>query len=400
MVNLNSAYSHETEYMKNNVRKFYIAGFCWQFSLILAVSLLYYRQLGLSYTQIGLLWIAMGAASILVEIPTGVFCDFFGRKITVTLGSLLTAAALWIIGTADGFWAALAGCALWGTAGAFMSGAVDALLYDSLQQTGKQADYLKVRSRLSALQAVSMMSASILGAYLYQLDTRWPWFGFAVAQMLAAGCVLLMQEPRTPPQTSSRPLHHLISACSFAWGMPAVRWLMLFASAVSLPAFAFMNLARQPYLVEIGYAVVDLGVVFALVAGISGFGGALSAKVERALGEAKSLLLILAGPLVLYVSAGLARDRSGLVAVVLLYCLFGFQDAVISAYLNRHIESANRATVLSLQSFSVKTAQIGFIALGGAIIDSFSISVFLLCLGGFLGAVSIPLLLFRPAGSK
>ena len=42
-----------------------------------------------------------------------------------------------------------------------------------------------------------------------------------------------------------------------------------------------MNLARQPYLVEIGYAVVDLGVVFALVAGISGFGGALSAKVDR-----------------------------------------------------------------------------------------------------------------------
>jgi MFS family permease len=92
--------------------KYYIASFCWQFGLILAISLLYYRELGISYTEIGFLWIAMGTMSILVEIPAGVFCDFFGRKPTVAIGSLFTAVALLLIGISDGFWMVMVGCAV------------------------------------------------------------------------------------------------------------------------------------------------------------------------------------------------------------------------------------------------------------------------------------------------
>lgn len=390
-------YSSKRKTMENNLRKYYIASFCWQFSLILAVSLLYYRELGLSYTQIGFLWIAMGAASILVEIPAGVFGDFFGRKPTVLIGTVLTAGALLLIGLSDGFWTVAAACALWGAAGAFMSGAAEALLYDSLKTMGREADFLKIRSRLAAIQAMAMMSASILGSYLYSFDIRWPWWGFCLAQLLAAGCVALMKEPlgSAKPAGPGHHWRHVQQAGAFAWQTTPVRWLMLFAAAVSLPAFAFMNLVRQPYLIEIGYEVVDLGFIFALVTGISGFGGALSARIEAALGEARSLALILAGPLLLYAGAGLTHDGSGLVAVVLLYCSFNFQDAVISAYLNRRIDSANRATVLSVQSFAVRIVQISFIALGGGIIDRFSIGTFLLCLSGFLGAASIPLLLLR-----
>jgi MFS family permease len=278
-----------------------------------------------------------------------------------------------------------------------MSGAVDALIYDSLKAMGKEAGFLTIRSRLSVVQAIAMMSASILGGYLYQFDRQWPWLGFSLAQLLAAGAVFLMKEPYSPEKPSGfrNQLYHVKEACSFAWDTAPVRWLMLFASLVSLPAFAFMNLVRQPYLVEIGYEVIDLGFIFALVTFISGFAGALSARVEGVLGEAKSLVLILVGPLVLYATAGLIHDRLGLIAVVMLYWCFNFQDAVISAYLNRNIESANRATVLSVQSFVVRIVQISFIALGGGLIDRFSISAFLLCLSGFLCAVSIPLMLVR-----
>ncbi|NKB70788.1 MAG: MFS transporter [Candidatus Latescibacteria bacterium] len=387
----------EKEDMQNNVHKYYIASFCWQFCLILAISLLYYRDLGLSYTQIGFLWIAMGMASILVEIPAGVFCDFFGRKRTVAIGSLLTAAALLLIGISHSYWMVMVGCAVWGASGAFMSGAVDALIYDSLKAIGNEAGFLKIRSRLSVVQAVAMMSGSILGGYLYQFDRQWPWLAFSLAQLMAAGCVALMKEPYSAEKSSGfhSQLHHIKEACSFAWRTTSVRWLILFASLVFLPTFAFMNLVRQPYLVEIGYKVVDLGYIFALVACISGFGGALSARVEGLLGPAKSLVLMLVGPLVLYAASGLIRDGIGLITVVLLYCCFNFQDAVISAYLNRNIESGSRATVLSLQSFVVRIVQLSFIALAGDIIDRFSISVFLFCLSGFLCAVSIPLVLLR-----
>jgi MFS family permease len=128
------------------------------------------------------------------------------------------------------------------------------------------------------------------------------------------------------------------------------------------------------------------------------FGGAWSQKFAERLGERLvfwvGILLLGASLLIM----GLLASQF-VVPLLLVYGLLnGLLRPLISAYANRYIEAAHRATIISVQvmvstivssallfAFGFLTDRIGVIALTGVI-------------GGLVLAAGIPLMLLRPKG--
>ena len=151
--------------------------------------------------------------------------------------------------------------------------------------------------------------------------------------------------------------------------------------AAQLEAY-LLNL-YQPRFVELGVPSVWLGAGLALASGVSIVGARYAYLIEKHLGARFSLVLVSGLPGVLYLLFALATVPHITVAVFcLLYGSMSLRDPVFSAHLNRHIESANRATVLSFISMfsGIYVALVGLVI--GLIADLSLAYAF-----GFMGAV-------------
>ena len=74
-----------------------------------------------------------------LEIPTGVVADKYGRKTSIILGGLFSAISISIFGFINNYWAFFLAEFIGALGFALLSGADKALIYDSLIQTQKDS---------------------------------------------------------------------------------------------------------------------------------------------------------------------------------------------------------------------------------------------------------------------
>lgn len=116
----------------SSLKRIYCFNFFWLFILVLPVLYPYYASLGISLEQFFQLQAVFGLSVALFDIPTGYFADLYGRKISLCIGSLLSALGYLLLYFATDFWSLLAHEITVGIALSFISGSDVALLYDSL----------------------------------------------------------------------------------------------------------------------------------------------------------------------------------------------------------------------------------------------------------------------------
>ncbi|MGC9398108.1 MAG: MFS transporter [Anaerolineae bacterium] len=380
--------------LANNVWKFYFSRALLGFRLIVPIRVLFLLRF-ISYAEIGVMEVAASSVILLLELPSGVFADLVGRKRAMVIGSLLSTLAFLCVGLGSELWHFVLGWALSGASDAFHSGADEAMLYDSLKKLGRESDYLKVAGRLNLIGALTGVCGSIVGAYLFRVNVRLPWLLFALLIALAGLVVASMVEPHTSEKRYDvqNQIEHLKGAFAFAFTHPTASWLIFFFLLLAFPMVAFGTLMSQPYLVSRGYAVTSLGFVFALLGGVSGTLSALSHRVERRLGERRSLLLVTVLYVALFILAGLVRLKSvAFVCVFLLYLVTYYKNVLFGSYLNRHVASEQRATVLSLRSFLHNVVVTLLIVLVGHLIDRYALDAVLVGLGVLLGMFAVPFL--------
>lgn len=131
--------------IKNQIRKLYLSSVTGNLSLTGAwVAILAAR--GYSLAQIGLAETVFHITSILLEIPSGVFADLFGRKKMLLVSSMMrTVGNIVMILSCNLFMVCLA-LAFYAASYNFASGSGDALAYDSLKLVGKESYYEKYAS--------------------------------------------------------------------------------------------------------------------------------------------------------------------------------------------------------------------------------------------------------------
>lgn len=373
-----------SDFTKANVKKYYLSGIFYGFSLTIPITILYYRSFGLSYLEIGLLESIFLATLLTFEIPTGTLADRFGRKWTVVCGALLTPIGTLVMALGSGFAVFAVASIIYGIAMALFSGAETALIYDTLREAEEEKSYILVSGKSWAFFYVFMAIAAPIGSHLFALNPRLPFFIDAAISSFAFWVYLSMREPASEGGDSSQKdtyLAILKNGIKQLSMNPHIRWYVFFGLLISLTLTVFNSTFSQPLLTDQGIKTPQIGFVFSAVAIIQATTSFYAQKIEKKLGEKLALILIFLAPGVAFLAMGVPM-LSVVLPFYLAYNLVkGFRLPVLDSYVQRHVSSNSRATVLSIQSFLGSLAGVVFLPVFGYLADQTSVVTGVVALG-------------------
>lgn len=380
---------------EGNVWKSFVYRFLMNFQLFWPIWVIYLqKERGLSLTQITLLDVPFFLVIVFAEIPTGAIADRFGRRVSLMLGSLMFAIAVFVFGIAESYPIILLSYTAWGLGLTFQSGADAAILYDSLKTVGREDDFQKINSRLWALTSVAVLVALLIGAPIAAATS------FTLAIVLSAGISLLavpvawsMHEPRA--EHSNEHEHYLqtvITGVRDAWRQPALRYIIMFSGLLNAVTFTPLIFV-QPFLDQHGVGTGNLGL---WQAPVRGAGVVAALLVHQFVSRAGQRAAFFAMPAAIAVAMfALAGIDSLWVYVVFLGVgmVAGMQNPVLASYVNRRIPSERRATMLSVQSVIASFLLAGIEPLSGVLADQFGLQAMFLAMGLIVGVLGTGVLL-------
>jgi MFS family permease len=130
-------------------------------------------------------------------LPTGIFSDYIGRRKSIAIGALAIIFAISFYAIGHSYWILVIGAILEGLSTAFYNGNNDALLYDTLRQEGKTADYHRVLGKTSAMFQVGLAVAAVLGGFIASWSFIVLMWISVIPQIL---CFLISLKFAEPPQ--------------------------------------------------------------------------------------------------------------------------------------------------------------------------------------------------------
>jgi MFS family permease len=359
--------------------------------LMSAVIIPFFRDFGgLSFTAIFALQTWFMLVSFLMEVPTGAVADRFGRRVSVGLGCLVIAAASLLYGSLPLLPVFVCAEAVFAVGLALVSGADEALAYDTLKALGREAEAPRLMARLEACKLAGIVAGALTGSLVAAaLGVRWPML-LQSLPLLGAGILALgmTEPPRARAAASERAgyLRLLSGGLEHFRSAPELRVLALDQVACATVAWLVIWL-YQLQLARVGIPLAAFGLVHASM-GLAqvAFLARLPFFERAARGRARLARLLALAPALSLLALSATTSAGLSVMLIILAATAGLgRPPLFSGAINRRIPSERRATVLSAVSAARTLAVAALYPSVGALLDR-SLPVTLAFLGG-LGLV-------------
>jgi len=151
---------------KTFTRLFYVFQFFSDFLLIYAVDKLFLIDRGLNMSHIAVLVAFWSGLYILLEVPSGALADRWSRKKMLVVAGMFQALCwlTWLYSST--FWLFLLGFVFRSIGGTFVSGTLEAYVYDFLKLKKKEDDFERIWGRGFALNQIGTALALSFGGVL------------------------------------------------------------------------------------------------------------------------------------------------------------------------------------------------------------------------------------------
>ena len=300
----------------------------------------------------------------ILEIPTGVIADWFGRKTSLILASIMGVIAPLIYSSYPNFWIFAFAEFIWAIGATLISGADSALIYDSLKASKNEKKSKKILSRYGSFGLAGVLVAALTGSLIAQ------YFGVRMAMMFTAApmfialmIALTFKEPKEYKKEQEKSYWKTLKGgLRYLRGHRELRILMFDYIIVGTLAFFIIwvyQVILQDYNIAIGWfgfvhSVIVVGEIIVLNQ---------IERIEKWFGGKKNYLSYSAVMIgILFLVMAFVKNLYVSILCIFLIGAFGLtRKNLFSSYLNKFIESHNRATVLSVISM--------FYALSMAILD-------------------------------
>lgn len=381
--------------IKQQLRKLNAFGFFTCLRIPDAVWVVLLAARGFSLWQIGLAEGIFHGVSLLCEIPSGMAADLMGRRRSLAAGGLCGMVSALLMAFGEAFFGVCLAMAFSALACNFISGSDEALLYDSLIQTGREKEYLSVSACYTQTQNLGGMLSNLASLLAGVLSYIGFYLTDAAVCLVRMGTALSLVEPAVTEtqadrqkepfrQLGMRLWEHIRQVWSFLCAHPRTAALMLADGFMCLPGYLTLMFLQQR-LSELGLAAMWLGIP---VMGVS-----LARMVGVAIGKylRPRNLRSLYGMCALLVGAGtvLAGAAPMLPAVLGAMAAAGSMDAWMLHFqqrLNELFPSDRRATLVSVNAMAYSLLMIGASPLVGWLGDIGASSGAGLCV---LGGVAV-----------
>ncbi|MBT4805662.1 MFS transporter [Candidatus Woesearchaeota archaeon] len=379
----------EKEVMNKNIWKFGLYNFIDHIRMIWMIKTLFLLWLGFNFTNMSIHESILALVIFLFEVPLGALADFIGKRKAIIISAGLHGVGFMLMGIMNVpvhyYFIAI----IMGLAFSFFSGSDVALLYDSLKKVNREKEYKKIRGKINAIGQVGSIIGVFVGPALYLVNPRLGFLLTGAIYLLGAIVLLTMKEPYQFHHKFTLKKHwqQTIESLKFSFKHVQVRWIIFYffvGHIIYELVFAFF---QQPILTNVGVTVEFFGILFAVMMGIRAIGAYFADHIEKLLKENLTLLLVLLSQVAIFWFLASGNLFVVVPFIGLLYFIYGFEDVILEDYINAHISSNKRATVLSVQSMFHNAMMIIIFIVVGKAIDLFS-------MGTTLRYISITLLLF------
>ncbi|MDC7223403.1 MAG: MFS transporter [Spirochaetales bacterium] len=345
---------------------------------------------GYSLVELGILEGLFHLTSFLMEVPTGLVADLWGRKTSRTWGRVMFFLSLIILYYGPNLLVQALGFMLCAIGYNLESGAGEALLYDSLKELKREDEYKKIAGRNNVLfEGGSIVSFLVGGWCAHHLGYEWvflPAFALSLLSLLSSR---FFEEPSLGREERKRLRdmgwlkalgEQTRESVKVVREKPRIAFLILFAELIAM-FITSLYFYLQTFWKGGGKDEFTIGLFLAGASLVSAGAGLKAEWLEKKLGPERVFRIF---PLILIVCLwGIATTPWAPV----FYYLTGFVDGMIYVavqdYLNRLIPSERRATILSFQSMAFSLYMVIFFPLMGAVGDRWGLKT------AFLGCAAI-----------
>ena len=337
--------------LESNIWKFYLYEILYSLMFYTPIIILFYQHNGLNLTQIMVLQSISSIIWIVMEIPTGHFADIIGRKKSLLITSVFATLAMIMFVLGTNFYYFLIATIFWALAGAFISGADSAFIYDTLKSLGKESSYKRIWGNTIFCYSIGISVASVVGGLLGGVNLMYPFLVTIPFYILLIIISFSFYEPK-PSETLLKQNSMGSSIKSIKKSIfqnKKIRQLLLY-SAIIASAIDIVYWLYQPYFKLSGLDVVYFGLVFAAFNVIKALSAKYSHVIEERLGQNTSLVLLFLLTSLCYILMGNIIFIFSFVIVFIIQFIDGFSSVVISDYIHKETNSDIRATVLSVKS--------------------------------------------------
>ncbi|MFB6100750.1 MAG: MFS transporter [Candidatus Nanohalobium sp.] len=362
--------------LKKNIWKLYLLKLFGAFVLFTPVIVLFFKENGLSMTEIMILQSAYSIAVIGLEVPSGYAADVLGRRKTLFFGSLCMTIGIAIYSVGQGFWGFLLGELTFAVGGAFYSGADSAMMYDTLKELGRESEYKKLWGKTGSYALVATAAASIVGGIIGGYNLRLTLVGMVPIFLTTLPICYSMREPEREKKVAEEGhFKEIIETGKNTFiHSKKLRWLIVYSAIITLVIKGGYFL-YQPYFKEVAIPVAWFGAIFAGMNLFSALIARYAEEIEEALGMKTSLISLVVLTGTGFLLLGQIAAVYSFIFATLHQFVRGFEGPVMSDYINKLVESRDRSTVLSLQNLSGRMLYASSIPLIGLITDSYGLQV-------------------------
>jgi len=337
---------------------------------------------GLSLAEVGVVFACYGLTTALLELPTGGLADAVGRKVTLVLSSVLHLLFFALLLVATDLVAWLGAAAVGGVARALDSGPLEAWYVDEARRLEPGVELRPGLSAAGVVEGGGLALSALAGGILPAVVARGGldvviWAALASQALHLVAILFLVAEHREAVQPATGP----------AWGrgfarvsvvvrdglrlglrLPAMRMLLL-STVVWGIALAGIEILWQPRFVTLlggdpdavaadgGAQTVFLGSILAGAFLLAAVGSFLTPAFARRLGESASRGAFVATGLHGSAFAMLAAAFTvapATAAFLAFYLVNGLRGPLHNELLHEHVTSAQRSTMLSIDSLALQ----------------------------------------------
>lgn len=344
--------------MAGRVRRFYLYQAASAFAVWIPFWALWIRRHLASDFELTLVDVAFWVGLLAFQLPVGVLADRYGRKWSIVMWEALRCVGILGYGLGTSFWPYVAANMVWSLGAAFSIG-TSAYLYDTLLEAGYESEFPRYIGRNTMIQLGSNAIGAFAGGLLVAASGRIQYTLLlgAAWNLVAIAVALTFIEPDVRRTTEETFIKQLVQGwrvvrrregVALLIGLEVVLGVTLYAMALFRPVYLTSGLG----LPEAQIAIWVSG--FLLVAAVvSAFAGDIAARLGE-FGTIAALVALASGGFLGLFAAGVSWWAVLLQAPI--YVAWSLQPIMTTAFLNRRLESGQRATVLSMGAFAFTLA--------------------------------------------
>jgi MFS family permease len=213
--------------MFKNIKLFQPFNFFIWMTFYTPLASIYFARLTGSYALALSIFSISQLTRAILEVPSGIFSDTWGRRKCLIIGAWLSFLAVMAYALAGNYWMLVLGAVFSGASNACFSGNNDALLFESLPKSKRHEKYQENLGRANSTMELSSLVGGVTGSII----ANWSWslimWLSLVPQLVGLIISYRFKEPTVHVVKDRAVYGHLKEACQFFRSNRSLKYLAL-----------------------------------------------------------------------------------------------------------------------------------------------------------------------------